>query len=199
MKTKLLLLLLLGVQAAFGQLTRKNTIGISSGKTFFGTGDIRGYNITATYERELHKRIFFEAQLGLATGQSYEDSSIPNNVYTISYKNNNSQKLNAGVLIAVVNHRRHLFGIHMLLGGLRTTKFRYGGYSLNPTQNPPQGLEYIPAAPFYKKELSAGFGLGVAYKLQLTRFLQIGAEGIYQQYANGDVENTLNLGLYHSF
>ena len=199
MKIKLILLLILTTTLAFSQVLRKNTLGFSTGKTFFGTGDIRGYNITGKYERHLNKTIAIQMQLALALGNTYREADIPNNPYTTRYYNSTSQKINAGFLITLLNHKSHLFGINALLSGLKSVKFRQSGYSLNPSKNPPIHLVYLPTPAYYEKGYSIGGGIGLEYKYQLKRLLQLGAEINFKSYANGDMENNLNLGVYHSF
>ena len=197
-----ILLLTLFSLSSFSQNELKNTIGLSGGFTLFGTGDIKGYNFTPKYERQLTKRIAFQSQLSFANAQKQsnaQDLGVANNPYTMSYLQSSSQKLNVGLLIGIFKRESHFWGINASLGAVRDTQFRYGGFMINPTQNPPAGLEYIPDPPFYQKSLSMGFGAGLEYRYSISKHFRLGLEAAYQQYSKRDTESRINFGVYYNF
>ncbi|RYU93772.1 outer membrane beta-barrel protein [Emticicia agri] len=201
MKTTTILLLTFISFSSLAQTEFKNTIGVSGGFTSFGTGDVKGYHLTPKYERQLTKLIAFQSQLSFANAQSYNSSEyfgVPNNPYTISYLQSSSQKLNVGFLVGIFKRQSHFWGINASVLAARSTQFRYGGFRLNPTQNPPTGLEYIPNPPFYQKKLSMGFGAGLEYRYSISRHFRLGLEAAYQSYYR-DTEARINLGAYYSF
>jgi len=198
--TTLLLLTLISL-SSFCQSELKNTIGLSGGFTLFGTGDIRGYHFTPKYERQIKKLIAFQSQLSFANAQRYtsaEAFGIPNNPYTVAYAHSSSQKLSAGFLVGIFKSKLHFWGINASAGIVRSTQYRYIGFMLNPTKNPPPGLEYIPVPPYFQRSLSMGFGAGLEYRYSVSKHLKLGLEAAYQQYYR-DSEARINFGVYYSF
>jgi hypothetical protein len=202
MKTTITLLLLILVSlSSLAQSEFKNTIGLSGGFTQFGTGDIRGYHFTPKYERQLTRLIAFQSQLSFANAQRYtsaEHFGIPNNPYTVAYAHSSSQKLNAGFLVGIFKRKSHFWGVNASAGIVRSTQYRYVGFMLNPTKNPPPGLEYIPVPPYFQGSLSLGFSGGLEYRYSISRHLRLGLEAGYQQYIR-DTEARINFGVYYSF
>ncbi|RFS18325.1 hypothetical protein [Emticicia sp. C21] len=202
MKTTIVLLLLIFISlSSFSQSELKNTIGLSGGFTLFGTGDIKGYNFTPKYERQLTKLIAFQSQLSFANAQrhtSAEDFGVANNPYTISFLQSSSQKLNIGFLVGIFKRQSHFWGINASAGAVRSTQFRYGGFRLNPMKNPPVGLEYIPDPPYFQRSLSLGFSGGLEYRYSVSKHLKLGLEAAYQQYIR-DTEARINFVVYYSF
>lgn len=184
----------------FAQSAFKNTIGLSGGFTLFGTGDIKGYNFTPKYERQLTKRIAFQAQLSFANAQRYNsvnDLTLVLNPYTISYLQSSSKKLNTGLLVGIYKRKSHFLGINASAGIVLSSQFRYGGYMVNPDKNPPAGLEYIPNPPYFGSYLSLGFGAGLEYRYSIDQHFKLGLEAAYQEY-NVDTEARINFGVYYS-
>jgi hypothetical protein len=184
----------------FAQSEFKHTIGLSGGFTLFGTGDIKGYNFTAKYERQLIKRIAFQSQLSFANAQrfnSVNDWVLVLNPYTISYSQSSSQKLNTGLLVGIYKRKSHFWGINASVGVVKSSQFRYGGYMINPDKNPPVGLEYIPNPPYHGGYLSPGFGAGLEYRYSIAKHFKLGLEAAYQEY-HLDTEARINFGVYYS-
>ncbi|RYU93767.1 outer membrane beta-barrel protein [Emticicia agri] len=186
--------------SSLAQSELKNTIGLSGGFTLFGTGDIKGYNFTPKYERQLTKRIAFQSQLSFANAQRYNsvnDLALVTNPYTISYLQSSSKKLNTGLLVGIYKRKSHFWGISASAGIVISSQFRYGGYMINPDKNPPVGLEYIPNPPYFQRYLSLGFGAGIEYRYTISKHFKLGLEAAYQEY-HLDTEARINFGVYYS-
>lgn len=188
----------LGYSQLFAQ-DKKNIIGLSAGKTFFGSGDIWGANATASYERKLLKRLWLQTKLSLAQGHNYIESSIPDNPYTVFYNANHSQKFNLGVLVNLFEIKRHTLGLSVNWVNLRTAKFRSGSYFRNPDPNAPKEFQYFFTRPTYRKDVTMGGSIGIDYKYRIKNGLSAGLQVDYQQFIRGDVEENINLGLHYAF
>jgi hypothetical protein len=198
-KLSLLVLLFSLTTAQVSAQEKKNIIGLSAGKTFFGSGDIWGANATATYERKLWKRLWLQARVSLAQGNNFIESNVPDNPYPIFYNANHSQKFNLGLLINLFEIRMHSLGLSVNGVSLKTAKFRSGSYFRNPDPNAPKEFQYFFTRPTYRKDVTMGGSLGIGYKYKIKNNLLAGFQVDYQQFIRGDVEENINLGLYYAF
>ncbi|MFN3851551.1 MAG: hypothetical protein ACK4NY_19085 [Spirosomataceae bacterium] len=175
---------------------KNNSVRIYGGRTFFGSGDLKGFNLSTEYQRQLAKFFSVGAELSTSNAIKGKRFDITNITDLYEVSSNSAVKINLNTYFNVVNRPHHLAQIGLGLSG-RSGHRAYTG-ALNLVRISDNVSQYFISRNVFEKRNELGYTISLGYEYRINTVWSIGVKASQQVYFT-DSETNLIGGVAYSF
>lgn len=193
---KKILLLLVTLVSFTVSAQKNNSVRIYGGRTFFGSGDLIGFNLSTEYQRQLVKFFSIGAELSTSNAIKGKRFDITNITDLYEVSSNSAIKINLNSYFNLINRPHHLAQIGLGLSGRSGHRAYNGAYNLVRISD--NVSQYFISRNVFEKRNDLGYTISLGYEYRINTTWSIGVKASQQVYFS-DSETNLIGGVAYSF